>query len=309
MSRHSLQVLFLHARRQHGIIVFRPKTLHEHDAQFIISCNLADPAGSSNTAMPAQHVQFGAATSAVCSCWEVPLHLQQQHWTAVLTQHAAELSQRQLVLSYMAISQVLKVLSKFEASCFVYTYMPGCCPPNLLQQRQALHSPAASSLAASGPPVLAATGAAAPGMLWHLPRCGLQFELQADGRVASLDHRGYSPSQQQLLVSCDDQPHSYTLPEFHQYLVLEVQQDSSSGAYGADSSSQLVLVPSGRVQVKHTPPGSLQSGASKQVELSTACSDQVKVSSPLQACMDGLLAGSDSTVSITGHLCCECYTC
>jgi hypothetical protein len=219
-----------------------------------------------------------AELSAVYSCWEVPLHLQQQHWTAVLTQHAHQLSQRQLVLPYRSSSQVLKVLSKFEASSFIHCYMPGRCPPHQLQLQQAVCSPAASSLKASDPPVLAATGAAAPGMLWHLPRCSLQFELHPGGRVASLDHRGYSLSKQQLLVSGDAQPHSYTLPEFHQCLVLDMHQDSSSGVYGADSSSRMVLVPSGRVQVQRTTPGFVQGGASIEVELSTACCDRVEVS-------------------------------
>jgi hypothetical protein len=214
----------------------------------------------------------------------VPTHLQQQqHWTAVLTQHAGQLSQRQLVLTDRNSSQVLKVLSKFEDSAFIHTYMPGQCPAHLLQpqqQQQTLHTPAADRPTGSDPPVLEATGPAVPGMLWHLPRCGLQFELQTDGRIVSLDHRGYSLSRQQLLVSDDinAQHSSYTLPECQQYLVLQADQDSSSGVYGAERSTQLMLVPSGRVKVQRSSPGSTQQRASIHVQLSTACDERLKVS-------------------------------
>lgn len=269
------------------MIVFRPKTFHEHAPQSISCCNLVDRAPDNSRALSADD----PSVPSTFSCWEVPVHLQQQHWTAVLTQHAVQLSQRQLVLTDRNSSQVLKVLRKFEDAAFIHTYMPGRCPAHLLPQT--LHTPAADRPTESDPPVLAATGPAVPGMLWQMPRCGLQFQLQADGRMVSLDHRGYSLSSQQLLVSggIDAQHSSYTLPEFQQYLVLQAYQESSSSVYGAERSEQLVLVPSGRVNVQRTSPGSTQGRASIHVQLGTACDARLKVSILSAFCRTAQLPG------------------
>jgi hypothetical protein len=214
----------------------------------------------------------------VYSCWQVPQHLQQQHWTAVLTGQAEQLSERQLVMPDEQTSQILRVLSKFESSDFIHCFMKGHCPGQLLKGTAARSKGKQS--------VLAAAGQAAVGMVWHLPRCGLQFELSADGNVVSLDHRGYSLSTQQLLVSQPGKEVRYTLPEFYQYLVLQAQQGGSSELFRADRSEQLVLVPSGRVAVQRQVPGSTQQGASIHVQLGTGCAETIKVRLALQQCHD-----------------------
>lgn len=243
-------------------MVLRDKEFHQHVVHFVICCDLVTSGGNSS----------GSSSNAptVYSCWQVPQHLQQQHWTAVLTAHAGQLSERQLVLPSSETSQVLRVLSRFEAADFIHCYMPGRCPG--LRMRK----PAPSSTSTS-PGVLAASGPASTGMVWHLPRCNLQFELSAAGSVVSLDHRGYSLNTQQLLVSGPGKSVSYTLPEFQQYLMLQAQQGSGSDTIGAERSDQLVLVPSGRVVMQRLSPGSEQRGASTRVQLSAECSDSVKV--------------------------------
>jgi len=175
------------------------------------------------------------------------------------------------------------VFSKFEVPDFIHTYMRGHCPglaavPKTTpskSKRLGSHTVQTSGKQGSEH-VLAASGTAAAGMTWHLPRCSLEFELTADGSVVSLDHRGYRLSQQQLLVTGSATAVRYTLPEFHQYLVLQVQQDRLRGI-SADRSDQLVLVPSGRVAVQHFQPGSNEQAASIHVELSQSCADTVKV--------------------------------
>jgi hypothetical protein len=200
----------------------------------------------------------------------------------VLTGQAEQLSERQLVLPDEQTSQILCVLSKLESSDFIHCFMKGLCPGQLLKATAA-HSKA----------VLAAAGRAAAGMVWHLPRCGLQFELSADGSVVSLDHRGYSLSAQQLLVSQTGKEVHYTLPEFHQYLLLQAQQGSSSEMFRADQSEQLVLVPSGRVTVKRQVPGitcNTRQRGSIYVRVHTGCAETIKVRSTLQECYDMIIS-------------------
>lgn len=244
------------ACRSHSVIVLRGRDFQQHAPHFLIRCDLVDSSSSS------------ADGATVFSCWPVPSHLQQQHWTAVLANAAAQLSERQLVLPDTKSSQVLRVLRKFEAAEFVHCFMPGACPGL---------EPWGSSV--QGPEgVLPSAGKAAPGMMWHLPRCSLQFELSAGGSVESLDQRGYSLSTQQLLVSGSSKEVSYTLPEFQQYLVLDAQHGSSSDTVSTDHSDRVVLVPSGRVTVQREPPGSSgRQEPSIRVQLSAECSDSVKV--------------------------------
>jgi len=191
----------------------------------------------------------------------------------VLQEHAVELSKRQLVLPDSQSARVLHVFSKFEAPDFIHTYMHGHCPGMGVGGAGTL---ARLSSSTGSQQVLAASGTAAAGMTWHLPRCSLEFELTADGSVVSLDHRGYRLSQEQLLVTGSATAVRYTLPEFHQYLVLQAQQDRLRG-FSADRSDQLVLVPSGRVAVQRFQPGSNEQAASIHVELSQSCADTVKV--------------------------------
>ena len=192
----------------------------------------------------------------------------------MLTQHAQELSQRQLVLLDANSSQVLKVLSKFEAPEFIHVFMPGRCPGDHLPSSTKPTGASASSRAL----LLPKTGKGSAGMVWQLPRCRLDFELTAEGRVVSLDHRGYCLSTQQLLVSKSAQGVAYTLPELHQYLVLQAQPSSTSKYVGADQSDQLVLVPAGRVLVQRHAPGSTHTGSSIQVQLNPHCHAPAKVS-------------------------------
>lgn len=287
--------------RQHGIIVLRPKEFQQHAAHFIIKCGPAAPAapspgskaaGTSRTASKAAS-STGSSCSSVYACWQVPKHLQTQqteqrlHWTAVLTKHPDELSKLQLVLPHGSAPQVLQVLSKFESQECIHTFMPGHCPglsaaasSNSNRSRFGRRSTGAP---AGSTAVLPVAGGAAAGMTWDLPRCGLRFELSANGSVVSLLHCGYRLSTQQLLVSQSGTGVSWTLPEFHQYLVLEQQGASSSSSSSgaptrADSSSQLVLVPAGRVSVQRLVPGSTQLEASIHVQLNSGCSAVVKVS-------------------------------
>lgn len=258
--------------REHGIIVLRPKDFQNHAPHFLIACNIAANLSSCGPSVTSSST--GGAVSAVYCCWPVPSHLQQRHWTAVLTQHAAELSARQLVLPDARSSQVLKVFSKFEAPEFIRVFTPGHCPSLL---SRASSTQPVSAAASSSAPLLPATGQAAAGMVWQLPRCRLDFELAADGRVLSLEHRGYCLSNQQLLVSGSGQEAVYTLPELHQYLVLQSQPGSSSKSVSADQSDQLVLVPAGRVLVQRDSPGSTRTSSSIHVQLEPHCSAAVKV--------------------------------
>ena len=254
------------------MIVLRPKDFHKHAPQFLICCNVA--ASMDCSAHSSSAGNAGDAVSAVYSCWPVPLHLQQCHWTAVLTLHAKELSQHQLVLPAAHSSQVLKVFSKFEAPEFIHVFTPGHCPG--LQSGDA-SSTQPASVASSSAPLLPTTGEGSAGMVWQLARCSLEFELTADGRVMSLDHRGYSLSTQQLLVSQSDQGVTYTLPELHQYLVLQSHTGSTSKYVSADHSDRLVLVPAGQVSVQRYAPGSMHAGSNIQVQLEPHCCASVKV--------------------------------
>lgn len=263
------------ACRMHGIIVLRPREFQEHAPHFIISCKTTS---SSPAATESGHAGGSAAAPAVLSCWPVPHHLQDGHWTAVLRNHADQLSQQQLVLPGPQ-SQLLHVLSKFEDPAFIHAYMPGRCSGLLSGTWQAAGQPKKRpKTTGKGPRELPAQGHAAAGMTWHLPRCGLTFELQADGSIASQEHMGYNLSTEQLLVERAPTAVHYTLPEFHQYLVLQDQQRSVAGPASADRSSKLVLLPSGRVAVQRREPGSTCQAASVHVQLSKSCNAAVQVS-------------------------------
>jgi hypothetical protein len=241
------------------VIVLRPKDFQKHTAQFLIGCSVPQAATRE-------------AVSSVYSCWPVPPHLQQCHWTTVLTQHAQELSRRQLALPDAHSSRVLNIFSKFEAPEYIHVFTRGHCPGLLSTASSTQRASAASS---SPPP--RSIGRGGTGMVWQLPRCSLEFELSADSRVVSLDHRGYCLSSQQLLVSKSAQGVTYTLPELHQYLVLQAQPASTSKYVGADQSNQLVLVPAGTVSVQQHAPGSAHLGSSIHVQLEPHCFAAVKV--------------------------------
>lgn len=153
-------------------------------------------------------------------CLRVPRHLNKQHWSDILSNHATDVT-HELVLHR---SHNTHVLSKMELPHFIHTYIP---------------------LAA------AQTDTAADGAscLFYLPRYSLEFELRGD-QIVSRDYSGYSlaPSQQLVWKHGDVEscPVEYTLPNFQQYLVLH-RRPSGSVVVGSRRSEVLVLVPVGDV--------------------------------------------------------------
>lgn len=151
-------------------------------------------------------------------CNRVPSHLRSTHWLTLLTKTSSEVT-HELVLHE---SDIKKVLSKLERSDFIHTYIP------------------------------TAAAASSPSLLFELPRYSLDFELQ-QGQLVSLDHRGYCLAQQQQLVTAGGGPDSntaaavtYTLPGFHQYLLLQ-RIPSSAVEVGTRRADSLALIAAGEV--------------------------------------------------------------
>jgi hypothetical protein len=220
------------ACREEQVIILRPPDFQDHSAKFIIRYNTAAAAAATAATGFGQHASY--------TCWLVPHHLSSslQHWWQLLTQPQL---QQQLVLMQPG-SRVMHVLSKFELLQFVHVFAPA-------------ESGSSSSK----------VQAVRAGTCFELPRFGLEFELQQDGKLASKGLRGYELAEQQQLVSqheahrCEAaaaQQHAacnYTLPDFTQYLVLQRKcgdSSSSSSAVmlpGSGRSSTLVLVPAAGV--------------------------------------------------------------
>jgi hypothetical protein len=231
------------ACREERVIILRPPDFQDHSAQFIIRYNTAAAAEAAAAAVATTAASCGQQAS--YTCWRVPHHLSSssQHWWQLLTQPKlqAQLTAQQLVLMQPG-SRIMHVLSKFEQLQFVHVF-----------------APAESSSSSSKVQAVRA------GTCFELPRFGLEFELQQDGKLASKGLRGYELAEQQQLVSQSKanqygaaaaQQHaacSYTLPDFTQYLVLQRKcgdsSSSSSAAVlpGSGRSSTLVLVPAGGV--------------------------------------------------------------
>lgn len=147
-------------------------------------------------------------------CLRVPLHLRTLHWTQLLLPQQATQLTDVLVLHS---SRVKHVLSKFEPEQFIHTYW---------------------RTGSGGEPVL----------LFELPRYGLEFAQYASGTPAAVTYSGYHLAKSQQLVSGsrDGGDAQYTLPNFQQYLVLQLAP-SSEVAVGVSRAKRMVLMRVGSV--------------------------------------------------------------
>ncbi|KAG2494612.1 hypothetical protein HYH03_007377 [Edaphochlamys debaryana] len=197
--------------RERGVIVLRPRNFREHDIHFIIDCvNTNGPASSGPV---------------LYDCRRVPPRLRSFHWVNVFADHRAELNNQLVLLSGCAVLDT--ILAKLEDTSFVNCYRPAS-------------SHKARTIVWQ--------------MLFELPRYGLKFELRSGGELASRDYPGYRLRRRQLLVNTgsdagygSDQV-SYTLPEFHQYLVLERSPAVRQLPIGTQRADELVLMPAGPVR-------------------------------------------------------------
>eukprot|EP00899_Mesostigma_viride_P019524 jgi/Mesvir1/27573/Mv07318-RA.1 len=142
------------------------------------------------------------------SCWRVPEVLCREPYAALVGARRPRLTQKLMLAPDGKKDPLLRALSKFEPLRFLHIF----------------HENEGSS--------------AGPRVYFHLPRSKLEFVLQ-EGRVDSLDYRGYSLASTQQLVS------PVTLPEFTQYLVLQ--------AAGSTKQGNSWVLPSGRVSVHNLP--------------------------------------------------------
>lgn len=197
--------------------MLRPVSYKQHATQFLVQVQ------------PARN-----AAAAAYSCWHVPVHLQdaQRDWRSLL-QGVQRGRVPQLVLTQQ--SQAATVLGKFEAAHFIHAY--------------AATDSGASSSSSTKSSKSSKSSSDAAGMLFELPRFGLEFELRAGGVLASRNFRGYRLCQQQQLVgSAQGVSTSYQLPELQQYLVLRRDARLASDEVpGAGRAEVLVLVPAGHV--------------------------------------------------------------
>eukprot|EP00899_Mesostigma_viride_P019526 jgi/Mesvir1/27575/Mv07320-RA.1 len=142
------------------------------------------------------------------SCWRVPEVLCREPYAALVGARRPRLTQKLMLAPDGKKDPLLRALSKFEPLRFLHIF----------------HENEGSS--------------AGPRVYFHLPRSKLEFVLQ-EGRVDSLDYRGYSLASTQQLVS------PVTLPEFTQYLVLQ--------ATGSTKQGRSWVLPPGRVSVHNLP--------------------------------------------------------
>eukprot|EP00899_Mesostigma_viride_P005241 jgi/Mesvir1/14718/Mv05368-RA.1 len=117
------------------------------------------------------------------SCWRVPEALCWQPYTALVGGLRDQLTQKLMLSRAGSEDPLLCVLDKFEPQRFIHIFRKE-------------------------------SAEAEPLVYFHLPRLKLEFVLQ-EGRVESLDYRGYVLASDQQLVS------PVALPEFIQYLVLQ----------------------------------------------------------------------------------------
>lgn len=217
------------ACRERGVIVLRPIRFRERDSHFLLLL----PKGAASS-------KAGSAVD--LTCLRVPQHLQKLSWAQLLVPEGRQGLTEQLVLHS---SPVTAVLSQFESSCFIHTYLCGSssCSSGGTSDGSSCSDSNGSrgSDGSSG----SEPSAAAPTMLFSLPRFGLEFELRG-GSLWSQDFTGCRLRACQRLVeppADDNSTAIYTLPDFSHYLVLE-----RSGQQGGSSAALQVLVPAGRVQ-------------------------------------------------------------
>lgn len=227
-------------RRERKCIILRPPCFSFIDVHFLIRYCLNPEAESAPT-------ESHGLAGVQYTCYRVPAHLHGKHWKDLLSAHRSELIHR-LVLHDSLISQVL---TKLEDPQFIHAY---------------------TQSAATDP---------SHGMRFELPRFNLGFELR-QRQLVSLEYSGYKLSKRQQLVtrvvdqlcSTDGNVRSalYTLPDFHQYLLLQriPCKDVLVGDRRADSIA-LVLV--GRVV---SAKGSLQH-AESSVRISRDSSSSAKL--------------------------------
>lgn len=253
-QQHTLVLLslLLPVCRKRGVILLRPTSIEQHDVHFLVQL----AARSSAQEVASQHLM----------CWRVPLHLRGRLWTELLRAECAAQITDMLLLDTSCTQH--KVLAKFEAPCFIHTYLRGPslhdsqARGNAAARRSTRRNGACSDVAAASS---SGDGAPVETLVFELPRFQLEFELrggatpQACGggelphgaayALASNNYSGYELApDQQLLGRRESAPGGavWTLPEFSQYLVLQ-QREGTRLEVGLDKAMQLVLVPAGRV--------------------------------------------------------------
>lgn len=210
--------------RERGVIVLRPIRFRERDSQFLLLL----PKGAASSK---------AGSAADLTCLRVPQHLQKRGWAQLLAPEGRQGLTEQLVLHS---SPVTAVLSQFESSCFIHTYICGSGGSGGTSDGSSASDSDGSRGSDGSEP-----SAAAPTMLFSLPRFGLEFELRY-GSLWSRDFTGCRLRACQRLVeppADSNSPAIYTLPDFSQCLVLERPEQP-----GGSSAALQVLVPAGRVQ-------------------------------------------------------------
>ncbi len=272
-------------------MVLRPKELQGgaghnfHRCQFLIRL-LEEP---------------GRAARRSYSCWRVPAHLQDLPWQQLLGKRAWQLGEQLVVQTN---SHIASVLAKLEEPRYIHCYSitttlassssgPAGGGPSISSHVLDLgcSSPMSTSSSEGGSNMStgSAGGELAGGLLFELPRLGLEFELR-QGVLASRQYSGFTLGRQQQLVwqpeaaggSGAAAPHlHYTLPGFSQYLVLEKLQPAAAAAAGAPTAQQqsraaaatLVLVPAGAV----LPPWNSGAAGVVRVQVDGACGTRVQV--------------------------------
>ncbi|KAG2455049.1 hypothetical protein HYH02_000874 [Chlamydomonas schloesseri] len=244
--------------RPRGVLVLRPRSFQEHACSFLAACITSSTCISNGSSIGT------SATECEYDFRRVPLHLQSQHWRALLPAmpaaaaastggtDAALTAQQQCLLHERLVllpgSKVVNmVLGKFEDRRFIHAY----------------------------------TSVTTGEMSFELPRCGLEFTMQphkaggggcgssgqADASFCQLLSRNYSGYRlrrlQQLAErrghsagdgSCSSSSASaaaaesnYTLPGFTQYLVLERIPQPAVAPAGSQRAQVMVLTPAGLV--------------------------------------------------------------
>jgi hypothetical protein len=263
-----------------------------HRCQFLIRLLEEPPGGAASAAGIARHSY---------SCWRVPAHLQKLPWQELLGERAGQLSEQLLLL---ANSHVASVLAKLEEPRFIHCYSISTTLEDTAGNGHSITShalaPMSTSSGSSSSQVLScsssssagsatitggAGGEMAGGLLFELPRFGLEFEL-LQGVLVSRQYSGFTLGRQQQLVWQPDAlaggstgaaapPLHYTLPGLCQYLVLKKLQPVAAAA-GAPAAQQqgraaatLMLVPAGAV----LPPWD----GGVRVQVDSACGARVQV--------------------------------
>eukprot|EP00884_Botryococcus_braunii_P022386 jgi/Botrbrau1/8831/Bobra.0335s0018.1 len=227
---------FSHTRQ---VMLFRPPHFQQRTVDFVAHAAIAEStrATSNNRSpnvLPWKSQPAGPTRVCTYSCRRVDPHLRKTYWVRLIEENRTDLKD-ELVSS--GNPDILRVLSKIESVRYIHKYR---------------------RIRVQDSPVLCEEPG--PEMIFDLPRLGLEFELKRDGEVVSKEYDGYRLRQRQQLVgesrsstlpslkisrSSEDAP-SYTLPDFHQYLVLE-RRSSLPASSRSRRAELLLLMPAGRV--------------------------------------------------------------